>query len=212
MRTHLHIHAALLVLGLIAWVPVAQAHDFEARHRAIVTARPLSGQMVAAQVLLMMEIPPGTRATRLIRMYDFDRSGSLSALESQMAAGTFGAEAVGGYVLNFHGRAVSPGNIQATASLTRDGGMIIALLMDYQLNLSSEKPHRLTLHVLPRDEDAPRRSKPILVEMQAEPGLTIVSAVRPVAPDAPVVGPMEVRPGGPGCWMELLPVTQPPTK
>ena len=57
--------------------------------------------------------------------------------------------------------------------------------------------------MLPRDTEAPRRSAPMLVELQASPGLTIVSAARPVASDAPVVGPMEVRPGGPGCWMDL---------
>ena len=198
---------ALLVAALSLLMPAAAlAHELDTRHRAIASVRVADGGALAVDVLLMMEIPRGTRATQLMTRFDLDRSGELGPIEAQAMAAELGPEAVGGYVLRHNGKPQAPSGMRSSAATTREGGLAIALLMDYRL----VGPGRISVEVLSRPAGGGAlRSAPISVELQAEPPLQIAASASPAQPDAPVVGPIEVKPGGEGAWFEVRPKEAP---
>ena len=196
------ISLAALFGGLLGGaVAPASAHDFDESHRAIVTVR-AAPRTLTAEVILLMEIPKGQRASRLMLRFDFDRDDHLGRGEAYLLANHLGAEAVGGYVLRGDGRPLRPKEIKSSAALTKEGGITVAVLLEYTLDRPGV-PTKVGVDVLVTPGGgAPLRARPITVELQVVGAVARVSS-HPMAADAQVVGPVEIVPGGPGVWVEL---------
>ena len=178
----------------------AFGHDLGVRHRAIGTVSAADSGL-SVSVMMMMEVRQGARAERLMARFDVNRSGALEPVEAQALASELGAEAVGGFVLRFEGKAAAPAGIEAKAATTREGGLMVALLMRYTLPATKG---RVEMAVL---ASTPTRIKPspVSIELQAEGSVAMVASSAPPAADAAVIGPMELKPGGAGAWIEVAP-------
>lgn len=118
-----------------------------------------------------------------------------------MLASELGPEVVGGYVLRLDGKAQRPDSLQETASVTGDGGLAVLLLLEYRLKATQG---RVAVHVLEKPMgQAPLVSASLATEVQVQAPLEITDSVLPVAKDAPVVGPAQVKPGSEGLWVEV---------
>ena len=199
MRTTDAITLSLALLAVVALALPASAHELEARHRAIVSVKDTGGGTLGADVLVMLEIPKGDRARKLFVRFDINRNGKLDAGEAQALASQLGPETIGGFVLRHNLKAVRPAKLKATASVTREGSLAVALLLTYELPTIG----RVGVRILEERAGAPLAvAAPISVELQTKgEGLKIVSSSLPPAPDAPVIGPVEVKPGGEPLWM-----------
>lgn len=200
MRTSLLVLALALALSLSA--APAWAHERDTQHRAIVSAR-ADGDKLVVEALLLMELPSGRRASALVQRADLDRSGTLGPLESRLISSELGPEAVGGYVLRLGDAALLPSQVQERASLSEGGGVLVALLLRYDIPLE-KLPGRLVVQILDQPAGASAaQARPMMVELQAAPPLRLRGASAPLASDAPVLGPLLVRPAGPEAWIEI---------
>lgn len=195
-----------VAVALLLVVPTAEAtaHQLEVKHRAIVTFKTVAADhRSSAEVILLMEVPPGVRAARLRVEYDLDHDGELNPAEALMLSGDLGAETVGGYVLRRDGAPQIPAAVKSAAAFMEGGGIAVAILLDYPLASIGALPTRLEVDVLKTPGGGtPFRSKPLTVELQVA-GAKIAASSHPIASDAPVLGPVELSPGQPGAWVEL---------
>jgi len=198
---------AALILGLSALICApSAAHDLGVRHRAIASVRAAPGGL-AVDVLMMMEVRHSKRINRLMGRFDINRSGTLEEAEGRALAAALGAEAVGGFVLDFQGEAVAPTGVEGKASRTKEGGLMVALYMDYRMTGSDRG--RVGLRVQAKRGARPL---PVAVELQAEASLSLRAVGGPRSGDAQVVGPLEVRAGSAGVWIEVVPADEGPLK
>ncbi len=202
MATDLRPLALIAVLFSLNFVSVdpAGAHDLGLRHRAIATAR-ADATGLTVEVLLIMEVRKGLQADRLLLRFDLDRDGDLNPIEARALSSELGPQAVGGYVLRLDGRPAAPAAVESRASRTAEGGLIVALLMRYSAPRSQARVEVAVLKT-PRGR-AGLQSSPIAVELQAEAPLTIARASGALAPDAPILGPVSLRPGADAAWIEV---------
>jgi hypothetical protein len=192
----------LVTLASLALASPALAHEREAQHRAIVSARVDQGALLV-EALLLMELPSGRRATALIQRADLDRSGTLDALESRLVSSELGPEVVGGYVLRLGEAALVPQEVEEKATVSESGGVLVALLLRYRAPLD-KLPGRLAAQILERPAgQGTARARPMMIELQASPPLRLRGASAPRAKDAPVVGPVLLRPAGSAAWIEI---------
>jgi len=189
----------------------AESHEFDARHRAIVTIRHSPDVATThdkattrAEVILLMEIPKGRRAGLIRVQYDLDHNGRLNPAEALLLAGDLGSEAVGGYVLRQDNKPMKPVGIKSSGAFTEDGGIAVAVLLDYKLTTVMTKPSKIKVEVLETPGGGtPLRARPISVELQVM-GAQVRSSSHPLATDVAVLGPVEILPGKPGAWVELV--------
>lgn len=199
MRLFLALNIALLAL---AWSSLLQAHEREEDHRVITTAR-LSEKGAHVDALLMMQVPEGERAKKLLAQYDLNRSGKIDGVESQALGARLGAEAVNGYVLRYGDRSLQPRDLKVSATITEAGGILLYYLFSYDLP-ALDPNAKLAVHVLKKPGgNSPVPSMPFAVEMQAAAPLKITASSVPLAPDAPVTVPSMVSPGGAAAWIVL---------
>ena len=188
--------AALLTLAvaLFAAAPVG-AHSGGENHRAIVSV-----DEDAVRALLMMQVPEGRRARGLLARFDLDHDGDLDPVEGQLLANLLGAEVVGGWQLSIGPSAPLPKNIDARATVSESGGLLVALLLEYPPARPNE---RVRVRIIePPSGRSPVKARAVVVELQATAG--VAESSHPVETDAPVVGPVVLEPGGPGAWLRSL--------
>jgi hypothetical protein len=196
---------ALVAMALFLAMPSTEAfaHEFEVKHRAIATVRQSSDAGLRAEVILLMEVPPGVRATRLRVQYDLDHDGDLNAAEALLLAGDLGAETVGGYVLRQDSKPQTPLGIKSSAAFSEDGGVTVAVLVDYLLAPFAGQTSKVAVDVLETPGGgAPLRSRPLSVELQVV-GAVVSASSHPMASDAAVLGPVEIAPGQSGAWVQV---------
>lgn len=201
--------APLALVALVLGASVASAHEMDPRHRVIASVSDAGPEGLRAEVLLIMELPRGRRASRLRARFDLDRDGTFNALEAKALAGELGPEAVGGLVVLYNDKALQPEALEQRAATMGKDGLSIALLMTYKL---PRVAGRFAVRVLKTPRSAARvTAKALMVELQALAPLKIARASAPVAADAPVVGPAHVHPGGADAWLEVA-LPEAPTK
>lgn len=185
------IAATLVLLTLLAAAPAA-AHTGGENHRAIVSVDP-----DGVRALLIMQVPAGRRASGLLSRFDLDHDGDLDALEGQLLANLLGAEIVGGWVLKVGRTASAPRSVDARATVSDTGGLLLALMLEYPPARPGE---RVRVRVLDTPAGRfPVKARPVVVEIQAPGG--VAESSHPVADDAPVLGPLVLEPGGAGAWL-----------
>ena len=199
---------ALAALVAPAAMTPAAAHEFDNEHRAIATVSHLADGGLDVQVLLLMKMPAGEATDRVLVLFDIDRDGALSPGEAKLVADHLGSQAVGGYLLRVQGRPGRPTAAQASATLTPQGELVVAVLLTYRPKVEAGAPVTIGVEVLPTPAGSIRRSPPVIVELQSRPPLAIRQSSHPVATDAPVVGPVRAAPGAAAVWFTVTPRSQ----